>query len=977
MNKKYAIASIVLIALMSLSLIPMQAKAYETGPGSPNTNYANYGPRPSTLLMKVYSGFASEFSDFQAGAIDFEDEILTPAQYAAIQGNPTFTTGFVPQYSLREYDLNDYVNPFNSTYYRQGLTFLIDRNYFINTYSSLAGAATPAYSPIACDAPYYPAAAMAALYPPSNASAYVAFMNSGFSLIPDPTDPTHYCTWAFASPYTTVGPNGEPIVPDNQIEVFARTEQAERTLQGDYLVQVAQLGLPAWALANLGNSVFSTYPLPTDPSSPYPGHVLLPRIVVNDYHYPRATCSQYVMSDYDYMIYTGGWSLSSTPDFLQFYTYQYAPVNLAFAPGVHNYGACELQPPYAPNGITYSNDVNSLLASSPAGSGGLPVGSGSYWAYICQYLLMGDAALIPMWYYSGYSAMASSMYNGINSYGVGFNNWWSFFDAYRSGGSGSSDTIKYGWSADVQNMNPITSTWYWDWQILGEIYDSMISGNPYNPSQINPGLADNYSVTVNVPSINSGNTVVTVHIRPDVFFQDIPFKDRTAYTVDGGAEINGPFINKSLSVLDEAFNIVYLRDMDYWYGTDNGILIDDVDHVVISSIYNNTSPVNGWPFWNATAYPLGAPWFNSTDIAAECVGESLPPITWQYNYVQFSSALDANTIQLFLTDKVTWLAYFRDLAIPILPHYIFEWLATDSWQNSAWPVASTMPMVETMDLTPWAGANLLYGTGPYVLTAGTPGNSYTMQAYATNLAYGGLTEKNSYFWQPVRLADTMTLGADPETDYYKPDDTSIIHSVTIQNTGSNPMTVSVTVSCTLTWYPGYTTQVLTPQTHSGIYLLAGQYDTEVFTFSFVKQGAFCVASWDPIIKVTAASASDGDFVGRSTQSLLYADANRWPYYTNGIEVINAGKLGADIAGGPVVAPYYGADGSVGAKDLNLLGVQWGKSSVGASPTSNVARADINGDGTVGAKDLNKLGVEWGQTWSISLQPTVPLKPYGP
>ncbi len=365
LNKKYAIVSIVLIALMSLSLIPMQAKAYETGPGSPNTNYANYGPRPAELLIKVYSSFTSEFSDLQAQAIDFVDEILAPSQYAAISGNPTFTTGYVPQYSLREYDLNDYVAPFNNTYYRRGLTYLIDRNYFINTY--LPGSATPAYSPIACDGPYYPAAAMQSLYPPSNASAYLAFMQSGFTLIPDPTDPTHYCTWTFKSPYPTTGPNGEPTVPDGQIEIYARTEQLERTEQGTYLQQVCQYGLPAWAAANPTDPVFTTYPLPKSGST-----TLLPRIIVNVYNYKRATCSQYVFSDYDFQVYTGGWSLSSTPDFLQFYTYQYAPSNLGFAPGVHNYGSCEMQT--TPNGFLYATDTQNLLNSAVPGNNGLPVG---------------------------------------------------------------------------------------------------------------------------------------------------------------------------------------------------------------------------------------------------------------------------------------------------------------------------------------------------------------------------------------------------------------------------------------------------------------------------------------------------------------------------------------------------------------------------------------------------------------------------
>ncbi len=77
---------------------------------------------------------------------------------------------------------------------------------------------------------------------------------------------------------------------------------------------------------------------------------------------------------------------------------------------------------------------------------------------------------------------------------------------------------------------------------------------------------------------------------------------------------------------------------------------------------------------------------------------------------------------------------------------------------------------------------------------------------------------------------------------------------------------------------------------------------------------------------------------------------------------------ADIAGKAVAFPYLGADGNVGTKDLHVLGVQWGLSSVGTDPTSDVARADINGDGSVGTKDLHILGVEWGQAWTNSAPP---------
>ncbi len=64
----------------------------------------------------------------------------------------------------------------------------------------------------------------------------------------------------------------------------------------------------------------------------------------------------------------------------------------------------------------------------------------------------------------------------------------------------------------------------------------------------------------------------------------------------------------------------------------------------------------------------------------------------------------------------------------------------------------------------------------------------------------------------------------------------------------------------------------------------------------------------------------------------------------------------------IVARVKGAgdingDGTVGTKDLHILGVNWGLAIPPGDP-----RADINGDGLVGTKDLHILGVNWGKSY---------------
>ncbi|HVP40785.1 MAG TPA: hypothetical protein VMS95_02390 [Candidatus Krumholzibacteriaceae bacterium] len=77
----------------------------------------------------------------------------------------------------------------------------------------------------------------------------------------------------------------------------------------------------------------------------------------------------------------------------------------------------------------------------------------------------------------------------------------------------------------------------------------------------------------------------------------------------------------------------------------------------------------------------------------------------------------------------------------------------------------------------------------------------------------------------------------------------------------------------------------------------------------------------------------------------------------------------DIAGTANTAPYYGADGTVGPPDLGIISPNWKKTVTGGTdPTSNLAKADIDGDNYVGPSDLGKLSARWKATWTNTPPP---------
>jgi len=756
--------------------------------------------------MINFASYTGELNAFKAGTCDWIDETILPSDYAGIAGNPAYTFGFVNAFTLDEYDLNVAVLPFSNLGYREAVTSLINVNKNAWLALELGGGGAPAYSPIACDIVANSGIAWydsltSTLFQTGYLGALQYLMGSGLTPIVDPYNASCF-TWQFTSPFPSTGPNGEPAMSNSMVYIYARSDDVPARLDlGTELEGQCGNAFANWGAVNtasLTTYVYGLYPALTGK---------LPRIEVTVAPISHSTGNTWVMVDYDFEAYTGGWSLGSTPDNMELYLSEYA------AEGAPWFGAV----PYLPNygsiiDTTFDNDVNSMEASLSIGSPST-VNSGMYWCYKAQMELMGNAWLIPMWYYTEYSPCLTSDYNNINEVGTGFSNWFTWLNAYPTSASPgySSNSLTFGMRGGLLNPNIISASWLWDWYPLGVIYDSLAAGNPYNVTQLLPYLADSFNES---QWLNPGNsqtdTVVNCHLRSDVWWQDLPAMDRSSFTLDGGNEINGgpSEWNMPFTALDVAFTMAYYALGNMFTSVHVGESASNIDHITISSIYQPY-------FKGATATPAGIPWANESYIMsvyglpasdatslttfAPYIGGYESLATYENNIVQFSSSLDPYTVQIYLSTTMTWLAYYRVLGVPILPWYIFSHLALGAWPNSAIAPGFTTTDVTGIAMGPTSfqptSANILYGTGPWIWVAQSALNTWEFIPYNDGATYGGVTEAHGYFWQPVRDADTMPLGHDAENfvTYKGGANTASTASVALTEFVQNwlPITVSV------------------------------------------------------------------------------------------------------------------------------------------------------------------------------------------
>ncbi len=121
----------------------------------------------------------------------------------------------------------------------------------------------------------------------------------------------------------------------------------------------------------------------------------------------------------------------------------------------------------------------------------------------------------------------SSVAGLVNARASGFNNVFTLLNArqdpsytpvnptYAFGG-GDPTTLRYGQASPPSVLNIFNAQTTWDFQALGEIYDTLFSANPVNPTQIFCWMCDSYTQSVD----SSGNTHFLITLRQNLRWQD-------------------------------------------------------------------------------------------------------------------------------------------------------------------------------------------------------------------------------------------------------------------------------------------------------------------------------------------------------------------------------------------------------------------------------------------------------------------------
>jgi hypothetical protein len=919
-------------------MLPIATFGSHTPCSTEDYQFEEFGPRASTLLIKIYTDYPTELEGFKDKEIDVMDWGLTAVDYQWFVANDPnhlqYSTAFYSEFGLFQFDVNNQVLPTSELSVRQGLSYLIDKDYFIAVYGgfmmkadSVLAAITGWYNPAVTDKYNIQPRSPANPYSdPLDWTRAFDLFTADLPLIVDPEDPTCMC-WSWPTPFPAPSPSGSfPPVANNHLLVFAREEMPERTQQGVWLKQMLEVDFPI-ILPTLGKPCA--------------------RMHVDLYIAKRAVEAPEVMGYYRYHLYTGGWSLGRDPDFLVYYT------------------CAEITKPieYGNNYIMYCNalfdtEVNLMLTSSTVGNSGL-VCDGTYHAFLAQEIMMNDAALIPVWYFIGYKSYLSNWRGVINQIGFGTNSWWTFLNAYKVGHEGC-DTIRYGWAGDLLSLNVITAQWLWDWECMNKIYDGLISVNPYDMSQDRAYLAKSWEIS----DWDGGTkTMITFHLREDIFWQDVPFKDRTI----GDGHLDTSFINKPLTPLDVAFSIMYIK---FFVSAWNGWLAGPVDHIELPYQYADC-----WPYTDPAQVPY---WWDPE-----------PYIDFPHDFFTFKSfdemqtppgiSFDDETLEIYLNQKMSWIGLHWMGGIPITPMHIWQWVKYS----------------EIVALNPWS-EDLVYGTGPWILLDRIAGVSMTLIPFRCGESYRGITLSKTFFLQPVTVYKSVG-----QFRYEYGSEPIISNSMYMIQTLCNELAVPVNVTYQFdydiwnytgtTWVP-YVMGLTTPRT-------------------ITLQPYECRRIWEKIV----VPPSKGTFpAGTWNKWFAIHDSFHWEYHALDHDwCCDYGDWGcswwsdlqnihsADIAG-KILDPQYNywdlqyecylaANGIVNIGDAAVVGAHWGHTippnmanvkhtgtfDPGVNDDSGwCVRADLNNDGIINVGDAALLGLLWAKTWTTAvLPPNPPVPPY--
>jgi ABC-type transport system substrate-binding protein len=499
MNKKLVLLSIALLSMLMISAFPVKAWVYPDG--STDSKFELYGPHIAGILCKLYANEQAEWTAMDNNELDFEDWPLTAAWVDAWQDDPRFQLanyGGEAGYFILDFNNNGdlllpngdpnpaidpemLINVMTILSFRQALACMVNRTFIVETIT--LGFGLPMWTPV----PVYMNATVHPDIVPGGSLENItyggwnkdiaraeAYLNDDGFLY----NPGEYA-WRF---YDKNGNGHYDAGEEFSLIFYSRSDSLERLeFADDYVIE-----------------------LMADP------------IKINVDYRPRdrAECSNKVFGAKEFHMYTGGWIfIGPDPDYL----YDLYHSTMYWHPG---------KPPNYGDGYDLILDTcadNIKFATT--------VAAGTTAAYDFQKRFADLAWSVPLWCASGVKAYRRVPVNEpgltewkgvVNQLGFGMNSWWTFLNLMKECEFYPPIYATYGFkTTTIDWLNPVYAEWYWDWEVLGKIYDGCAARNPYSLVMEVPQLAKKWEVGLwEDPNTHEMKSKVRITLRPDLYWQD-------------------------------------------------------------------------------------------------------------------------------------------------------------------------------------------------------------------------------------------------------------------------------------------------------------------------------------------------------------------------------------------------------------------------------------------------------------------------
>ncbi len=481
MNKFGIIAIAILSVLMLVSLYPVKA---------------DRGTR-TNLDITWYVNTDSAYTALKADEVDMIQWSLTLEQKVEVEANPDLQLGAFSENGLWEFDLNneptipDYptsLSPTSVLKVRQAIACLVDKTYIVQ--SILGGFGVRLDAPICfpqtvgwvdpsvvsfdwdndaiinATEDQYPYK-----YSISDAVDYLADL--GFN----DTDDNGYLNYPDDPMWLDKAGNDTTLMP---LKICIRNGDAPRLQCGRLLVSQlegaaavpgdsALANHPQWAVRGLVGGDFDTTDALWEAGRP----VLKP----------------IVMEQFNYHVYTGGWSFGRYP------TYQFSLFHSMFHyPSGPNYLAgAGIHPAYdlILEDLYYAANVGDAQAASKAAT-----------VYHVT-----NVVNIPLWSFTSFVAWRKELAGVVNMKGVGTVNDYTFLNAWRVK---TTEPLRFACVSSWDILNVMYSQWYFEYALLDRVYNGLINANPYDLAIDLPWGAQDWEVgTWTDPRTGTDKTTVT------------------------------------------------------------------------------------------------------------------------------------------------------------------------------------------------------------------------------------------------------------------------------------------------------------------------------------------------------------------------------------------------------------------------------------------------------------------------------------